>query len=77
MKKIYFKNEDSMVVASNVVGRCKLAWPSTSKATYDGAIPEIHEDEELSDTCSSMAESDSNNSVSELEVFVNIVEPSS
>lgn len=75
-------DEDPMVVISNVVGRGKSTQPTTTKAPNDEVFKSTRnhsrarEDEEFSDTCSVVTESETNNWASELEVSVNMAETS-
>ena len=82
MKKIFFKDEESTMVTSNVVGHGKSSWPSTTKVTNDGVFrsslshSKAREEEEFSDTCLAIVESKTNNLASELEVSINMAETS-
>lgn len=64
------------MLTSNVVVRGKSTWPSASKVTDDRVFRSIrshsrvHRDEELSDACSAIAESETTNLASELEVSI-------
>src|SRR5436853_97741 len=71
-----------MMVTSNVVGRGKSARPSATEVRSEGIFrstrnrSRAHQEEEFSDVHSAMAESETNNSASELEVSVNMPEGS-
>lgn len=81
MKKIHLRDEDPTMVISNEVGRRKSALPYTSKATDNGVFlitrshSRAHKDEELSDACSTVANSKTKDSASKLKVSVYMDKP--
>lgn len=76
------KDEDPVMVTSNMVGRRKSARPSTTKTIDDGVFKRTRnhsracEDEVFRNTCSVVTESKTNNLANELEVSVNMDEAS-
>lgn len=78
-----FQRQRPKVVTSNMVGRDRSTWSSTSKATGDREIRSIrsrsraHRDEEFNDTCSANTDSEKTDSASDLEVSVYMPELSS
>lgn len=75
MKKIHSKDKGPMAITTNVAGYGKSVRSSASKATENKIFRSTqkcfraHRDEEFSDTCCAIVESEINNLASELEAL--------